>query len=407
MVKYSNMNILYLSYDGILEPLGQSQVLRYLERLAENHSITLISYEKPEDWNDKDKRDVLKAHMDAVGIKWLPLRYHKTPSGLATAFDIVQGTVVCSWLCIRQKINIVHARSYVSSVIALFLKKIFGIKYIFDMRGFWADERVDGGLWPKDGRMYRVAKWFEKRFLLNADRVVSLTTAAVNEMKTFDYLQGSMPVFETITTCTDLDVFNYSNTTSKRVKESHPFTVGYVGSVGVWYLFDETLNCFKELQRQVPEARLHILNRGDHDYIRKRISESGIADESVLLEVADHVDVAKAMQNMDAGIFIIKPAYSKMASAPTKLGEFLGCGVPCLGNTNVGDMADIIVGEKVGVVLSDFDVDSIREAVEELVYLTKQEGIQAHCRDVALRYFSLKEGVSSYDRIYRELVVDF
>ena len=214
-----------------------------------------------------------------------------------------------------------------------------------------------------------------------------------------------MPIFETITTCTDLDVFNYSNATSKRENESQPFTLGYVGSVGVWYLFDETLSCFKELQRQVPEARLHIINRGDHDYITKRISESGISADSVLLEVADHAGVAKAMQNMDAGIFIIKPAYSKIASAPTKLGEFLGCGVPCLGNANVGDIADIIVGEKVGVVLSSFDADSIRVAVEELVCLTKQEGIKAHCRDVAFRYFSLKEGVRSFDRIYRELVV--
>jgi len=273
------------------------------------------------------------------------------------------------------------------------------------MRGFWADERIDGGLWPKDGSMYRVAKWFEKRFLLNADRVVSLTNAAIDEMKSFGYLQGSMPIFETITTCTDLDVFNYSNATSKRENESQPFILGYVGSVGVWYLFDETLSCFKELQRQVPEARLHILNRGDHDYITKRISESGISADSVLLEVADHAGVVKAMQNMDAGIFIIKPAYSKIASAPTKLGEFLGCGVPCLGNANVGDIADIIAGENVGVVLNSFDADSIRVAVEELVCLTKQEGIKAHCRDVALRYFSLKEGVRSFDRIYRELVV--
>ena len=122
-------------------------------------------------------------------------------------------------------------------------------------------------------------------------------------------------------------------------------------------------------------------------------------------QLSANAGVAKAMQNMDAGIFIIKPAYSKIASAPTKLGEFLGCGVPCLGNANVGDIADIIVGEKVGVVLSSFDADSIRVAVEELVCLTKQEGIKAHCRDVALRYFSLKEGVRSFDRIYRELVV--
>jgi len=399
------MSVLYISYDGMLEPLGQSQVLAYLKHLVADRPIHLISFEKAGDWANVAERKRIARDISGAGIVWHPLHYHKVPSVLATAFDIMQCIIVGVWLCVRYKIKIIHARSYVSSIIALTLKKLFNVKYIFDMRGFWADERIDGGLWPKDGSMYRVAKWFEKRFLLNADRVVSLTNAAIDEMKSFGYLQGSMPIFETITTCTDLDVFNYSNATSKRENESQPFTLGYVGSVGVWYLFDETLSCFKELQRQVPEARLHILNRGDHDYITKRISESGISADSVLLEVADHAGVAKAMQNMDAGIFIIKPAYSKIASAPTKLGEFLGCGVPCLGNANVGDIADIIVGEKVGVVLSSFDADSIRVAVEELVCLTKQEGIKAHCRDVALRYFSLKEGVRSFDRIYRELVV--
>lgn len=45
--------VLYLSYDGILEALGQSQVLRYLERLATDHKIILISFEKPHDWQEQ------------------------------------------------------------------------------------------------------------------------------------------------------------------------------------------------------------------------------------------------------------------------------------------------------------------------------------------------------------------
>ena len=38
---------LYLSYDGISDPLGQSQVLPYLKGLARlGHKIHLISFEK-------------------------------------------------------------------------------------------------------------------------------------------------------------------------------------------------------------------------------------------------------------------------------------------------------------------------------------------------------------------------
>lgn len=396
-------SILYLSYDGILEPLGQSQVLRYLERLAHDHKIILISFEKPHDWQQLERREALRDQIRAVGILWIPLRYHKRPSALATAFDIAQGIVVGSWAVMRHRVRIVHARSYVPSVIALALKKLFRLKYIFDMRGFWADERVDGGLWPEGGRLYRTAKWFEQRFLLNADCVVSLTRAAIDEMRTFPYLQGRMPRFELITTCADLEVFRPDHTHSAPLPTDCSFTLGYVGSVGVWYLFDETLRCFQWLRARLPDARMHILNRGSHDHIQERMAALKIDPATVQIEAADHAGVARAMRRMDAGIFFYKPTYSKKATAPTKLGEFLGCGVPCLGNSGVGDMASILEKEQVGVALSHFDESAMREAIDRLLQLTQTPGIQTRCRDVALRYFSLEDGVRAYDRIYREL----
>jgi glycosyltransferase involved in cell wall biosynthesis len=395
--------VLYISYDGVLEPLGQSQVLRYLERLARDHMIVLISFEKPEDWNDVERRESLRQQIGLAGITWIPLRYHKRPSALATAYDIAQGTFVGAWAVMRYRLGVVHARSYVSSVIALPLKKVFRVKYIFDMRGFWADERVDGGLWPADGRMYRVAKWFERQFLLSADRVVSLTQAAVTEMRAFPYLQERMPQFDVITTCADLDLFRPAPADAPVSNAPRPFTLGYVGSVGVWYLFDETLRCFQVLREKIPDARLHILNRGSHEYIRERMAALQIDPASVVLETADHAGVARAMQRMDAGIFFYKPTYSKLATAPTRLGEFLGCGVPCLGNAAVGDMGAILEEEKVGVALAAFDDASMRDAVDRLLDLTATQAIAARCRAVAERRFSLDGGASAYDRIYRDL----
>ena len=149
--------VLYISYDGMLEPLGQSQVLSYLRHLAVDREIHLISFEKADDWGNTSIRENLARDISAMGIVWHPLRYHKRPSALATAWDIACGIVVGLWLVLRHRLCIVHARSYVASVIALTLKRLTGVKYVFDMRGFWADERVDGGLWPRGGRMYSVA----------------------------------------------------------------------------------------------------------------------------------------------------------------------------------------------------------------------------------------------------------
>jgi glycosyltransferase involved in cell wall biosynthesis len=395
------LGVLYVSYDGMLEPLGQSQVLAYLARLAAGRSVHLISFEKPEDWAKQAEREQLIERIKTAGITWHPLRYHKRPSALATAWDIGCGTALGLWLVLRHRLHIVHARSYVASVMALSVKRLTGAKFVFDMRGFWADERVDGNLWPRAGRMYRVAKWFEQRFLLGADHVVSLTHAAVAEMQRFDYLQGRMPPVTVIPTCADLARFTPA---TGRVKESNaPFLLGYVGSAGTWYLFDEVAACFARLLHMRPEARFLIINRSEHAYILERLANAGVPRAAVDLQAASHAEVPDLIQRMDAGVFFIKPVFSKQASAPTKLAEFLGCGVPCLSNAGVGDMAAVLEGEQVGVALKAFDAVSMERGLRQLLALAHDPDTRARCVAAAHQHFSLDEGVRRYAAVYVQL----
>ena len=386
----------------MLEPLGQSQVLAYLKRLAVGRCIHLISFEKPEDWAHEAERARIAQDIAGAGIVWHPLRYHKQPSALATLWDIACGIGLGLWLVLRHRLRIVHARSYVASVMALTIKRLTGAKYLFDMRGFWADERVDGGLWPRSGRMFRVAKGFERRFLLGADHVVSLTQAAVRELQRFDYLQGRMPPVTVIPTCADLTRFS----PMYRERDGGSFVLGYVGTVGTWYLFDEVATCFAQLLRMQPDARFLIVNRGEHAYIRERLAAAGVPDAMVELTTATHAEMPRQMARMDAGVFFIKPVFSKQASAPTKLAEFLGCGIPCLGNAGVGDMAEVLEGERVGVALKSFDEASLNEGLQQLLLLAQDPATRDRCVVSAERYFSLDEGVQRYADIYHKLLME-
>src|SRR5688572_2686078 len=383
------MNVLYLSYDGLMDPLGYSQVFQYLKALAKAHSISLITYEKKEDWDDSERRNRLIAEVRSAGIPWYPLRYHKRPTVLATSFDILAGLLLAGFVVWQKKSEIVHARSYVPSVIALSLKRLFGVRFVFDMRGFWADEKVDNGSWTRGGVLYRVAKWFEQRFLLNADRVVSLTRAAVDEMRRFDYLQGRMPTFEVITTCADIEHFRRRRPLHAESAASRPFLLGYVGSTTYSYLFDEAIACFKVLREMEPGSGLLILNRGEHEFIKQRLSCYGIDEECVELRAVDYLDLPNEMSRMDAAVFFIRQVYSKIASSPTKLGELLGCGVPCLSNTGVGDMALILEEERVGVVVRSFGREEYSAALRRLLILARDPEIGDRCRKTAERHYAL------------------
>lgn len=402
LTKHQKARSLYISYDGLMEPLGQSQVFPYLRGLAGEYAITLLSFEKLKDLRDKVRRKQIREQIEGAGIEWIPLTYHKRLSVLATAFDIAHGIIRAAWCGVRGHFQIVHVRSYVAGVIGLALKSILGAKLIFDMRGFWADEKVDGGTWQSGSAVYRVAKWVERKLLERADVVVSLTHAGVVEMKRFSYLRHKETRFEVITTCTDLKLFQPGD---QKGRESHrEFVLGYVGSVGTFYLFDEVLECFKEVVKQRPDARLLIVNREGHGHIRERLTALDVAPDRIELHAAEYSDVPSFMARMDAGVFFIKPTFSKKASAPTRLGEFLGCGIPCLVNAGVGDMDVIVSTNRVGVVMKDFSPMSRLAAVNELLELCANGEVRRRTEATAYQYFSLEKGIVAYKNMYMDLV---
>jgi len=395
------MSILYISYDGLLEPLGQSQVFQYLRNLSANHEIVLVTYEKHSDWNNLDLRKRLLEKAKRAKICWVPLTYHSKPPILSTFFDLAVGFIVCSYLLLRYQTAIIHARGYPPAVIGLGLKLVFRKRFIFDMRGFWADEKVDALVWSRNSLIYRIAKWFESKFLIHADIVVSLTNIAVVTMEKFPCLKFRTTRFEVIPTCTNLDLFHPIKLDPDN--ENHTsFLLGHVGSV-TWSLFDEVLKCFKVLREVRLDAKILVLNNGAHAYIKDRFIAYNISDKIADVRGADYSQMPHELSKLDAGIFFYKPTFSKKATAPTKLGEFLACGIPCVTLVGAGDTEEIIENENVGVVLQDLTPQSQKKALHKLLKLKEDPHIKARCIQAAQKYFSLEKGVEAYDRIYRSL----
>lgn len=389
--------VIYVSYDGMLEPLGQSQVLAYLEKLRVAYDFHIVSFEKKADRADAGKVAAMRRRLAAAGIGWTMRSYHKRPSALATAWDILVGMVAVLWLTVRRRAAIAHARSYVPALMVLPAKRLTRIKFLFDIRGFWADERVDGGLWPRDGALYRVTKNLERRFFLAADHVVTLTEASKAVIAEFPYLKDKPPI-TVIPTCADLDRFAL-----RAAPPPEPFTFGYVGSIGTWYLFDETMRFFRALLVHEPEARFLIVNRHEHALIRATAEKFSVDPARLTILAAEHRDVPGQVRQMHAAAALIKPCFSKIASAPTKLAEYLGCGVPCLGNAGVGDMERIVEGMRAGVLLREFSDAAMDQAASRLVAIARDPDTAAVCRKVAVSVFSLDAGVTAYDHIFREL----
>ncbi len=394
-------HILYICHDGVIPPLGQSQVLNLLLELRRRGGphISLLSFEKQADLL-APALATTRAKLEAAGIDWTLLRYHRHPTGLATLFDVLHGFFRGLLLSRQHGTSIVHGRSYVSTSIALLLKWFAGLPYIFDMRGFWADEKVDVGTITNRSLSYKAAKLAERILLRNADVIASLSKAGIEEMRSWPSCCGLGQRFEVVTTYTNLELF----TGEQRPAASQPFTVGYVGGAQGWYLIDPFLEVFRCVLDQVPSARLLILNRYDHEYLVQKIREHGIPSCSFELKAVEHDNVAAEMARMHCAAFFIRPSYSKIASAPTKMGELLACGIPCLTNVGVGDVETILRDSGAGITVTGFSRDEIEEGTRRLLALALSPGAAELCRSAAEKYFSLENGAAVYRRIYGGLL---
>ena len=109
-------------------------------------------------------------------------------------------------------------------------------------------------------------------------------------------------------------------------------------------------------------------------------------------------EVSMHVARMDAGIFFIKPAWSKRASCPTRMGEFLACGKPCLANAGVGDVESDFAETNTGVTLGVDErghlvKDHLDQRIEQLFNLAEDPEIAERCRDAAQKRFSLESGI--------------
>lgn len=392
-------NIVYISYDGLAEPLGQSQIIPYLKKLSVKNRIHIISFEKPIDIIETPKMVSLRSQLKNIGISWTSLRYHKWPSVLATLFDIIQGQIAIIKISRLMKIEIMHVRSYIPAFMALLVKRLTGAKLLFDIRGFWADERVDGGIWKRNGIVFKIVKYLERYLFRSADHIVTLTEASVSKIKNFGYWGNSNPKITVIPTCVDLDRF----IPSKKLPSPNTFVFGYVGSFGTWYMLRETMDLFSAILKIRPEARMLIVNHNEHEVLKKFISQEKLPSDRIEIIKAPHEKVVNEIQRMDAASALIRPCFSKIASAPTKVAEYLSCSIPCVGNFGIGDMEKILKENRTGIILQSFETSALHKAAQEIIDLSMNSEVRKRCREIAKAHFSLSDGVEAYKSIYANL----
>jgi glycosyltransferase involved in cell wall biosynthesis len=403
------VTILYITYDGVTDHIGRSQVAPYLFGLAQKgFKIHVVSAEKTgrEELIRRYQRD-----FDKLGIRWTRVRYWNKPPILGQALTHFCMRRAASSVAKAEGIRVVHCRCFAGALIGRALKRALGTKLIFDFRDFYADS----GLVKSRGLrrlIYARLKQLEGPLVRDADKIVCLTHRARQLLSDWYLRDDPRPEwrFQVVPCCADFSHFDHSRLSAadiERARERAGVRKGnlvllYLGSLGQDYLLPQMMVLFAQMLKARPKSQFLFVCNNGKDLVEREYAAKGIPSEKVLFTSADREEVPAFLALADLSVVFIRADTSKAGCSPTKLAELFACGVPVIANSGVGDLDSIIDPQKNGSVLvNDFSDESLSAAVNSVLAVKRFERIKIRENS---RDFSLGEGVARYSAVYSELL---
>ena len=399
--------VLYLTYNGLADHIGQAQILPYLQATAERgHEIHVVSFEK-----NKNTAVVAELGNAAAnrGITFHPQTFTSFPPLLSKVRDSKNLTRSALKLASNHSFDLVHCRSYVPSIGGCEVKQKHGTPFVFDMRGLWPDQRREGGRWQSSNPIYRqlYQRWKkrEANFISQADWIVSLTDVCKTEIESWDSYRGA-PI--SVCPCS-VDTKSFSPRDPSRrqaVRERlgvapETFLLMYMGSLGSVYLLKEMFAFFQAMKQLKGDCKFLFLGQHKSDRLLKSAKEHGFdfASEDILSANSKREDIPDFCAAADAGICFITPTYSSLGVSPTKFGEYLACGLPAIINPKIGDTEEILTQLSGGVVVPSFGEQALLAAAESVLRFDQIDRSQLAAKAKSL--VDIGQAIDRYDEIYR------
>jgi glycosyltransferase involved in cell wall biosynthesis len=339
-------------------------------------SVSLHSFEKG------PPSAAITNRLEAAGVGWHPHPWGGDGSAAGLA-RLVRGAKYL------RGAELVHARSDIPSGSALLAHCP---RWIWDMRGFWADERIELGLLRAGSAQDRLMRLIERRSAKKAGGIITLTSSAIDELER-RHGQFVRSKARVITTCVDLNRFTLSPLPS-----SEPLNLLLVGTLSRRYDVPLMLRFVEEFRRRRP-TKMTALVPNPSPWDRT------LRDAGVEIRRAAAVEMPGHVRASHAGLSVLRPGLgmAMRASMPTKIGEFLASGRPVVVNAGLGDLDELLSRFDCGVILPDDTPEALRAGAFLLERLLADPSTAARCRKLAEQSFSLKTAVQSLIGIYAAL----
>jgi glycosyltransferase involved in cell wall biosynthesis len=369
----NQVSVCYLTFDSLLEGVGQSQIVPLLKGLNKNgFKIFVVSFEKNLDCH-------VNPFLHHPGIIWkqLPFGAHGF-AGLPLRILRMTNSL--------PKADIYHSRSDLP-VLALALRR--KKRFLWDVRSLWYDQKALIENRKRSGFTYSIFRKIEKYVAKRAAAINVLASALLPVLIKRNNILPKIQIV--VPTSVDLKKFEFMENFPDQKK------ILLSGSLNNFYDMDRTLEI------------LDFLNARGFDVRWMRPKESlrnEIKRIYIEIESASYEDMSTQVSLSSFGIAICRDDEKDVLKGvmPTKIAEFLAVGRPVLVSPGMGDLDSLIQSTKTGVIVSrNMELKEIYDRVNELI---EDKGTPERCRKLAENHFSMENAIKTYKETYLNMLAE-
>lgn len=290
------------------------------------------------------------------------------------------------WLVwnVRQYDMVVTSTPPISTGAPGLLAAVVGKPWVVDVRDLWIDASVSLGYIAEGGLVERISREFQRHVLQAADRI-TVTTDGIGESIQETYGESLGEKIVIIPNGVDIDRFRpekpnstaptADNTTqletqrattavtTTREPQSPPVVI-YTGNLGTAQDLESCIRALTHLSND--ETIFRIVGSGDcESELTTLATEQGVADRVEFTGLVERDAVPKLLNDADIGLAPLKSSTELAYAMPTKLYEYLACGLPVV-TTGCGEIERFIADSGGGVHASN-SPERIAERIDELL----------------------------------------
>ena len=383
------MLVLYICYDGILDNLGQTQVLPYIFGLNDKgFNFIIFSFERHDRTKEEFKKQ--KQILKTRGIKWYHLNFY--PKKYNRFLRLILGPIKLNYIIRKNKINFAHIRSINAGTV--YLLSLIKLPFIYDMRCF-AGQLGDYGL-IKNKWILKIFLIFEKLLINKSKGIVVLDKSGEDYLQ--KYSKNKIPL-QVIPTATNIKKFEKNKVDIN--KEEIKFVL--LGGAQFPYLPERALDFIKFLSKNQVKCTLDIINQRHHEYIKKIVREVNFPEELLKVFALNPNDIFNKLPHYDCGLVFIESGDWIRMSSPTKIGEYLAAGLHVVGLEGIEILERLSMETKSVDILpryKDFDFNKISVIIRKI----KSNNRKRESIAIAKKYYDLETAVSKYLKLYNNFL---